>query len=258
MNAVDIENLSFSYGNIRVFDNLNLSISKGSFVTILGKGASGKSTLFKILCGELKYDGNILISNKSINYNINKGYLGFVSADIYNFKEKRVIDELVRVLQDKGKIDDRIKDEIDRVTRKTGIKDILDSNISDLSVKDRVLLLFTIQILNRPRVLIIDNALEYLDSDKDKIVKEIMRLNRKSTTVINISNNTEECLYGKKIVILGDGVQCFEVSKVEEEQFLNNEIDAPFMISLSSRLKFYGLVSENYLSMEKLVDKLWQ
>ena len=45
MQAIEIKNLSFNYGNIKVFDNLNLSISKGSFVTIYGKNGSGKSVL---------------------------------------------------------------------------------------------------------------------------------------------------------------------------------------------------------------------
>ncbi len=258
MNAVDIKNLCFSYGNIEVFDGLDLAIEKGLFVTILGKGAVGKSTLFKILSGSLKYNGNISILNKSISYNLNKGYLGLVSDDIYNFKEKKVIDELIRVLEDKGKAKDKIDAEVKRIIKKVGISDIIYSNISDLSVKERILLMFATEILKKPRVLILDDVLNYLDNEKGKIIKELIKLNKKNTTVINISNDTEECIYSKQIVILGDTVQYFDLVSIEEDDFLNNEIDPPFMISLSNRLKFYGLVDKNYLEMEKLVDKLWQ
>ena len=69
MQAIDIKNLNFSYGNIKVFNNLNLSITEGDFTTILGKNGSGKTTLANILSGNLKYKGDILFFNKSFKSN---------------------------------------------------------------------------------------------------------------------------------------------------------------------------------------------
>ena len=54
MQAFRIKNLNFSYGNLKVFDNLNLSVSEGKFVTIYGKNGSGKTTLAKIIGGIYK------------------------------------------------------------------------------------------------------------------------------------------------------------------------------------------------------------
>ena len=64
MNAVEVRNLSFSYKGAFVFDNVNFNIKKGSFVTVVGKGGSGKSTLFNIFSGKLEFNFNILIYKK--------------------------------------------------------------------------------------------------------------------------------------------------------------------------------------------------
>ena len=70
MQAIEIKNMVFSYGNIKIFDNFNLGISEGSFVSILGKNGSGKTTLVNILSGVLKFEGNILIFGKSLSKDI--------------------------------------------------------------------------------------------------------------------------------------------------------------------------------------------
>ncbi len=258
MEAVIIKNLNFKYNNIEVFNDFNLNIENGSFTTIIGEGSIGKSTLFKILASEVKYSGTVLIFNKSIRYNLEKGYLGLVSADVYSFSKKTVKEELINILEIKGKAISKIDDEIQKITKKLGIKKILNYKIKDIDLKEKILLMFAREILSKPKVLIIDNALDYLDNEKEKVIKELIRLNKKDSTIINITNNTEDCLVGKEIVIIGDDLQVFKTSKITEEDFLSNNLEVPFMISLSNKLKFYKICEKNYLKMEKLVDDLWQ
>lgn len=64
--AIEIKNLSFSYGDIKVLENINLSIPDNSFVSIVGPNGAGKSTLMKILLGLLKYEsGEVIIFGKT-------------------------------------------------------------------------------------------------------------------------------------------------------------------------------------------------
>lgn len=64
--AIEIKNLSFSYGDIKVLENINLSIPDNSFVSIVGPNGAGKSTLMKILLGLIKYEnGEVIIFGKT-------------------------------------------------------------------------------------------------------------------------------------------------------------------------------------------------
>jgi zinc transport system ATP-binding protein len=64
--AIEIKNLSFSYGDIKVLENINISIKENTFVSIVGPNGAGKSTLMKILLGLIKYDeGEISIFGKT-------------------------------------------------------------------------------------------------------------------------------------------------------------------------------------------------
>ena len=51
----------------KVFDNFNVDIKKGEFVTIIGSNGAGKSTLLKILAGQEDYKGEI-IKKKDIRF----------------------------------------------------------------------------------------------------------------------------------------------------------------------------------------------
>lgn len=64
--AIEIKNLSFSYGGIKVLENINFSIPDNSFVSIVGPNGAGKSTLMKILLGLINYhQGEIKIFGKN-------------------------------------------------------------------------------------------------------------------------------------------------------------------------------------------------
>lgn len=64
--AIEIKNLSFNYGDIKVLENINLSIPDNSFVSIVGPNGAGKSTLMKILLGLIKYEkGDVSIFDKT-------------------------------------------------------------------------------------------------------------------------------------------------------------------------------------------------
>lgn len=66
MNAVEVKNLSLSYGDIKFLENLNFKIPENSFVSVVGPNGAGKTTLMKILLGLIKnYTGEVKIFGKA-------------------------------------------------------------------------------------------------------------------------------------------------------------------------------------------------
>lgn len=62
MNAVEVNNLALSYGNIKVLENLNFAIPKNTFVSMVGPNGAGKTTLMKIVLGIIKnYEGEVKV-----------------------------------------------------------------------------------------------------------------------------------------------------------------------------------------------------
>ena len=218
---------------------------------------SGKTTLFKLLSNQLQYDGNILIFKKTISYNLKKGHLGLISPDLNYFKGKLVVDELIDILKFKDTEPESIKTKIETIAKKTGIINILNNKISTLNIKEKILVMIAIQLLSKPEVLIIDNAFSFLDNEKENIKTELKRICKKST-IINITNDTDECLWGDEVLFLKDNPTTKKTNKLDSEDFISNDLSVPFIISLSEKLKFYGLIEKSYLYMERLVDDLWQ
>ena len=68
--VVEIVNLSFSYDNKKILNNINLYLSEGDFAALIGRNGAGKTTLLKLILGELKTkEGNLrLFGETSKNY----------------------------------------------------------------------------------------------------------------------------------------------------------------------------------------------
>ena len=92
----------------------------------------------------------------------------------------------------------------------------------------------------KPKVLLLDEAMTMIDERyKNKVVKLLKKLNEEDkVTILNVTHDPEDCLLGNEVVVLG--------------------LDLPFMVKLSSKLKYYGLVKDIELLPARLVDEVWK
>ncbi|MBE5742064.1 MAG: ABC transporter ATP-binding protein [Clostridiales bacterium] len=71
-NIIEVKNLTKKYGKFTALDNVNISVSGGKIIGLLGPNGSGKTTFFKCLSGLLTYDGEIYIGGHPVGVETKK------------------------------------------------------------------------------------------------------------------------------------------------------------------------------------------
>jgi energy-coupling factor transport system ATP-binding protein len=262
-----IRNLNFKYEDKIIFDHFNLDIKRGTWTNIIGPNGSGKSTLIKILLGLLEHDGNIdvngyVLTNETLR-DI-RTHVGVVFENPDNqFVAETVVDEITFKLENLNYSKKKIKEHLDLVVNMFDIKRILHQQIDKLSNGDKQLVSLAAAIINNPKIIILDESLTKMDiKTKNKVINVLLELNKLGTTIINITHDTEELVYGDNIIILNDGKIIMHDSKdivlLEEKKFSDLGLELPFMASLSIKLKYYDLIEKPIFDMEEMVNKLWK
>ena len=266
-NLVEIKKLDFSYGEKVIFKDFDLEIKPKRFVTILGKNGSGKTTLTNILMGLIDSKGRIIIDGIILSKETKK----FLRKDIgivfenpdEHFVTDRVYDELAFILESLDYQKDDIDDKIVKVSELIGIEDLLNRKIMSLSVGEKQLVALAIAIINKPKLLIMDEGLSNVDSYYREIILKILNVLRKrGMTIINITSNSEDSVYGTDIVIINNGKVVLNKTLLraykEEKEFINSGLSLPLIADLSLKLKYYNLTNKVYIDEKSLVDEIWK
>ena len=171
--------LGKKYGNNQVFDNVDFFVQRGDRIALLGQNGQGKTTLAKILAGEIKdYSGEW-----NLGHNVNIGYFAQNQEEVIS-PEKTVLQEA----EDASTEDTRTK-----------VRDLLGSFLfsgEDVTKKTKVLSggernrLALCKLLLRPfNTLIMDEPTNHLDIQSKEIIK--LALQKFEGTIIVISHDRE-------------------------------------------------------------------
>ncbi|MCK4663055.1 MAG: ABC-F family ATP-binding cassette domain-containing protein [Bacteroidales bacterium] len=161
--VVETMDLSKSYDELLVLKNVNLIIEKGEKVCFVGKNGEGKTTLSKVIIGELQHEGVL-----KIGHNVKIGY--------YAQNQAELLDDNKTVLQT---IDDEAVGEI-----RTKVRDILgsflfsgddvDKKVSVLSGGERSRLSLALMLLKPVNLLVLDEPTNHLDIRSKDILKQAL------------------------------------------------------------------------------------
>jgi len=260
---IKISNLKFKYKDKTIFEDFNLDIKNKSITSIIGQNGCGKSTLVKILLGLLKYDGSVKINDLEVKDNIKdiRKEIGVVFENPDNRIVKEIVyDDISYVLQNMGYQEDEIKAKVLSIAESLNIVDILYSDVKTLNTNQKQLVCIASALVHNPKILILDESLSLLDYfDKENVLKLLKSL---KICVINISHDIEDTLISDNIIVLDKGNILLSGKRekiYKEEKILNNlGFKLPFMVELSNRLMFYGLIDHVIYDMEEMVDVLWK
>ena len=183
MSLINISNLSLTYhslkGETKAIDNLNFSIEKGEFVSIIGPSGCGKSTLLNIISGLLEpSSGKVIYNDKDIKNRLDK--MGYMFQKDYLFGWLSVRSNVMLGLKMKKlETDENIK-RADKLLENYQLDKFKNHKPSELSggMRQRVALIRTLAL--NPDVLLLDEPFSALDyqtrlrvcDDVKEIIKE--------------------------------------------------------------------------------------
>tara|TARA_B100000475_G_scaffold182434_1_gene149543 strand:- start:1107 stop:1790 length:684 start_codon:yes stop_codon:yes gene_type:complete len=183
-----------------IFDNINLSVSTGDFIYLVGETGSGKSSLVKSLYAEIKVStGNISVAE----YNLNKiekneipslrRNLGIVFQDFQLLSDRSLNDNLEFVLKATGwNKKEEISKRIEEVLESVHLEEFNNKMPHELSGGEKQRAAIARSLLNNPKVILADEPTGSLDPKKsEKIIELLKEINEKGTTILIATHDYE-------------------------------------------------------------------
>ncbi|WP_440675467.1 ATP-binding cassette domain-containing protein [Candidatus Pelagibacter sp. HIMB1593] len=177
---IEFNNISLSYGNRLILDNLNFKINEGQIFGMLGPNGVGKSTIFNLITGLISpNNGKIKIAGQDVtNYPIylrtKKFKVGYVPQyggffnDLTLHDNLKAISEIV--LENKNFRTERI----DYLVSKFELDNLKDIKAKFLSGGQKKKLVIALSLLSEPKVLLLDECFAALDVLTIKMLQEII------------------------------------------------------------------------------------
>ncbi len=208
---IEFKNVSFIYEKNKVMDDVSFTIQPKSFIAIVGKSGSGKSTIFRLLLRLYKANkGNIYLDDINI-YNYSKDvYANNVSIVT---QKPFIFDMSIR--ENLNLIDSNIEHQIE-ACKKVGIHDFiltlkdgyntkLIDNAENISTGQKQLLALARTLLSKSEVLLFDEVTSTLDMNTSKEIMKILKHLRKEHTILMITHKPTLMKLADEIIVIDNG-----------------------------------------------------
>ncbi|WP_432649952.1 energy-coupling factor transporter ATPase [Huintestinicola sp.] len=198
---------------ILVFEDLNLSIEKGSFTVILGHNGCGKSTFAKhtnailLPCGGKMTAAGFDTSDESRLFDIRK-HIGMVFQNPDNQIVASVVEEDVAfALENMGVPPDEMRVRVDEALKAVGMYEYREHSPSQLSGGQKQRVAIAGIIAMKPDCIVLDEPTAMLDpAGRREVMKTIKRLNRENgVTIVLITHYMDEAAQADRVVVMDGG-----------------------------------------------------
>ncbi len=217
-NSIEIKNLKKHFGSgdneALIFDGADLTIEKGSFVSLTGASGSGKSTLLYLIGGlDRDFTGDIRISGQSIS-GMDDKQLSYLRSNklsyvfqFYNLVANLTVEENILLpIELSGRKTRDYLPQLEEILKITGLSEKRKSYPAQLSGGQQQRCSIARAVLNEPEILLADEPTGNLDKNSgEQIMKLFRQLNeQKGITILQVTHSDECAAYANRIVKLSD------------------------------------------------------
>jgi len=217
--VLKLENLSRKYTlgkrNVQALSNVNLTVNRGEFVSIMGPSGSGKTTLLNVLgCLDKPTEGKVLLDNVDITqlpekelYKIRRSKIGFVfqTFNLLPYLNARENVELPMECCNKPKSErSKRAKELLQIVNLSGREE---HRPHRLSAGEQQRVAIARALANDPAIILADEPTGNLDANnKKEIVKLLANLNiTRGTTIIMVTHDSHVAAHTERMLMLTDG-----------------------------------------------------
>lgn len=254
--VIEVKDLYFKYQRNAepILRNISFKVYKGEIYTILGGNGTGKTTTLGIISKQLKLQrGKVIINNKDLkkynNKSLYKENLAMLPQNPQSlFVHETLRSDLEEVLILRNIDKEKIKEDIDKVSKLLNIVDLLENHPYDLSGGELQRAgLAKIMLLN-PSIILLDEPTKGLDAHhKEDIANVLIKLKERGLTLVIVSHDIEfSARYSDRCAMFFDGTV---VSESSPRKFFNGN---SFYTTVANRIS--RGIFEDAILYEDIVD----
>jgi len=198
MRNIRIENVTKSFKDEVILENLSLTIPSGKFFALLGPSGSGKTTLLRLIAGLEQVDsGKIFLGDQDITQMpINERRINTVFQHYALFPHMDVFNNVAYGLRIKKMPEDIIEQKVIKILKAVHLEKQIYKSINQLSGGQQQRIALARAIINEPDVLLLDEPLAALDLKlREKMLIELIELqDQLKTTFVYVTHDQFEAL----------------------------------------------------------------
>ena len=256
-----VENITKYYDDFLAVDHLSFEVKPGEIFGLLGVNGAGKTTTFRMIIGLLEpTSGRVTLDGQKIDYSVTDN-IGFLTEERSLLTKLTVKEQALYYGVLKGMTKEKILKRLDELLEKFGISNYKDKKIKELSKGNQQKIQFITAILNKPKLLILDEPFSGLDPfNVEMFKKQITEMAKEGSMIIFSSHRMEHVeLFCKKLVILKNGHDVLSGNLADiKKEYRKKNIMIKGDVDLEKIKKIPGVISvlKNGLEYEVKIDAL--
>ena len=206
---IEVKNVTKKYGNFVAVDNISFTVNDGEVVGLLGPNGAGKSTTMNMITGFIEpTEGTIKVNGYDVLSQPAKAkkQIGYMPEGV-PLDSELTVKEFVEYMAELKKVPRKErKDQISKILYETGIEDVANKLIRNLSRGYRQRVSLAGALIGNPEVIILDEPTVGLDPKQITEIRQLIkRLGKKHTVILSSHILSEVSQICEKVIIINKG-----------------------------------------------------